>query len=157
MTDTNTDDEQTNAQGDPVEILLAEDNPNDVEMTKRAFEKGKFLNNLHVVNDGIEAMDFLRQDGEYADALRPDIVLLDLEMPRKDGLEVLEDIESDPALAQIPVVVLTSSEAERDIVESYRHSANAYLTKPVGYKEFQDIVRQIESFWFEVVKLPTKE
>ena len=156
-TEMSADDAQRLADGgdaDPVEILLAEDNPNDVEMTRRAFEKGKFLNNLHVVNDGVEAMNYLRQEGEYGDAPRPDIVLLDLEMPRKDGKEVLEDIETDDDLATIPVVVLTSSEAERDIVESYRHNANAYLTKPVGYKDFQDIVRQIESFWFEVVKLP---
>ena len=136
---------------DPVEILLAEDNPNDVEMTRRAFEKGKFLNNLHVVNDGVEALAYLRREGEYAEKPRPDIVLLDLEMPRKDGKEVLAELSS------IPVVVLTSSEAERDIVESYEHNANAYLTKPVGYKEFQDTIRQIEAFWFEVVKLPTKE
>lgn len=153
MTDTN----QRTEQGDPVEILLAEDNPNDVQMTERAFEKGKFLNNLHVVGDGVEAMKYLRKKGEYTDATRPDIVLLDLEMPRMDGKEVLADIEDDPELAQIPVVVLTSSEAERDVVESYKHNANAYLTKPVGYKEFQEIVRQIESFWFEVVKLPSKE
>ena len=141
-------------EANPVEILLAEDNPNDVEMTRRAFKKGKFLNNLHVVNDGVEALQYLRQDGEYEDVPRPDIILLDLEMPRKDGKEVLEELEVDPDLSRIPVVVLTSSEAERDIVESYEHNANAYLTKPVGYKAFQDIVRQIESFWFEVVKLP---
>jgi chemotaxis family two-component system response regulator Rcp1 len=161
MTDSDTDRDDTRyctdgGEGSPVEILLAEDNPNDVEMTRRAFEKGKFLNNLHVVTDGVEAMQFLRKQDEYEDAPRPDIVLLDLEMPRKDGKEVLEDIETDPELSTIPVVVLTSSEAERDIVESYKHNANAYLTKPVGYKEFQDIVRQIESFWFEVVKLPTE-
>jgi CheY-like chemotaxis protein len=126
-------------------------------MTRRAFEKGKFLNNLHVVTDGREALAYLRRDGEYGDAPRPDIVLLDLEMPRMDGLEVLEELEADDDLAQIPVVVLTSSEAERDVVESYKHNANAYLTKPVGYKAFQDIVRQIEAFWFEVVKLPTEE
>jgi CheY-like chemotaxis protein len=125
-------------------------------MTRRAFEKGKFLNNLHVVNDGREAMAFLRQEEEYADAPRPDIILLDIEMPRMDGLEVLEALEADDDLSTIPVVVLTSSEAERDIVESYKHNANAYLTKPVGYKAFQDTVRQIESFWFEVVKLPTE-
>jgi len=156
MTDTDRDsrpDEQPNR----VDILLAEDNPNDVEMTKRAFEKGKFLNDIHVVNDGVEAIAHLRQEGEYEDAPRPDIILLDLEMPRKDGLEVLEDLEVDADLSKIPVVVLTSSEAERDVVESYRHNANAYLTKPVGYQEFQDIVRQIESFWFDVVKLPTEE
>jgi len=141
--------------GEPVEILLAEDNPNDVEMTRRAFEKGQLLNNLHVAADGVEALAYLRQEGEYADEPRPDIVLLDLEMPRKDGKEVLAELEDDPDLSQIPVIVLTSSEAEQDIVESYRHNANAYLTKPVGYEAFQETVRQIESFWFEVVKLPT--
>jgi chemotaxis family two-component system response regulator Rcp1 len=142
---------------EPVEILLAEDNPNDVEMTRRAFDKGKFLNNLHVVNNGIEAMKFLRQEGEYADEPRPDIILLDLEMPQKDGKEVLEDLEDDPELSPIPVIVLTSSEAERDVLESYRHNANAYLTKPVGYQEFQETVRDVESFWFKLVKLPTEE
>jgi CheY-like chemotaxis protein len=149
--------DQENDDGDPVEILLAEDNPNDIELTRRAFEKGKILNNLHVVKNGVEAMQFLRREGEYADAPRPDIVLLDLEMPRKGGLEVLEDMEDDRSLRKIPVVVLTSSEAEQDIVESYRHNANAYLTKPVGYQEFKDIVRQIETFWFDIVKLPPEE
>jgi CheY-like chemotaxis protein len=143
--------------GDTVDVLLAEDNPNDVEMTRRAFDKGKFLNELHVVNDGVEAMRFLRQEGEYAEKPRPDIVLLDLEMPRMDGKEVLAEIDDDETLRQIPVIVLTSSAAERDIVESYRHNANAYMTKPVGYEEFQNTVRQIESFWFEVVKLPPEE
>lgn len=156
MTETDSD-ARRREEKDPIEILLAEDNPNDVEMTRRAFEKGKFLNNLRVVTDGREALAYLHRDGEYEEAPRPDIVLLDLEMPRMDGLEVLEALEADDDLAQIPVVVLTSSEAERDIVESYKHNANAYLTKPVGYKEFQNIVRQIESFWFEVVKLPTEE
>lgn len=144
-------------EGEPVEILLAEDNPNDVEMTERAFDKGKFLNNLHVVTDGLEAMQFLRTEGEYADAPRPDIILLDLEMPRMDGKEVLAELKDEPNLSQIPVIVLTTSEAEQDIVESYQHNANAYMTKPVGYKAFQDIVREIESFWFEVVKLPTNK
>jgi CheY-like chemotaxis protein len=143
--------------GEPVEILLAEDNPNDVEMTQRAFDKGKFLNNLHVVNDGIDAMQFLRNEGEYADTTQPDIILLDLEMPRMDGKEVLAELEDDPALSQIPVIVLTTSEAEQDIIESYKHSANAYMTKPVGYKEFQKIVREIETFWFELVKLPSEK
>ncbi|WP_336338393.1 response regulator [Haloarcula brevis] len=142
---------------EPVEVLLAEDNPNDIELTRKAFEEGKMLNNLHVVQDGVEAIQFLRQEDEYADAPRPDIVLLDLEMPRKGGVEVLEDMEQDPVLKKLPVVVLTSSEAERDIVESYEHSANAYLTKPVGYQAFQDIVREIENFWFSIVKLPPTE
>ena len=148
----------TDAQpGQAVDILLAEDNPNDVEMTRRAFDRGKFLNNLHVVNDGVAALAYLRQEGEYAGEPRPDIVLLDLEMPRMDGKEVLAELEEDDDLSQIPVVVLTSSEAEQDIVDSYRHSANAYMTKPVGYQEFQDTIREVESFWFEVVKLPPEE
>lgn len=142
---------------EPVEILLAEDNPNDVEMTRRAFDKGKFLNNLNVVNDGIEAMKYLRQQGEYDTSPRPDIMLLDLEMPRKDGKEVLADMEKDPELSMIPVIILTSSEAEQDIVESYQHHANAYMTKPVGYQDFQETVRDVESFWFKLVKLPTEE
>jgi CheY-like chemotaxis protein len=142
---------------EPVEILLAEDNPNDVEMTRRAFDKGKFLNNLNVVNDGIEAMKYLRQQGEYDASPRPDIMLLDLEMPRKDGKEVLADMEKDPELSMIPVIILTSSEAEQDIVESYQHHANAYMTKPVGYQDFQETVRDVESFWFKLVKLPTEE
>lgn len=142
---------------EPVEILLAEDNPNDVEMTRRAFNQGKFLNNLHVVNDGIEAMKYLRQEGEYETMPRPDIMLLDLEMPRKDGKEVLADMEKDSELSMVPVIVLTSSEAEQDIVESYQHHANAYMEKPVGYQDFQETVRDIESFWFKLVKLPTEE
>ncbi len=156
MTETETS-ERDETEANRVDILLAEDNPNDVEMTERAFQKGKFLNDVHVVNDGVEALAYLRQEGEYDGVSRPDIILLDLEMPRKDGLEVLEELESDQELSKIPVVVLTSSEAERDVVDSYKHNANAYLTKPVGYKEFQDIVRQIESFWFDVVKLPPEE
>jgi CheY-like chemotaxis protein len=142
---------------EPVEILLAEDNPNDVEMTRRAFDKGKFLNHLHVVKNGIEAMRFLRQEGEYTEKPRPDIILLDLEMPQKDGKEVLEELEDDPELSPIPVIVLTSSEAERDVVESYKHNANAYMTKPVGYQNFQETVREVASFWFKLVKLPTEE
>jgi CheY-like chemotaxis protein len=140
--------------GDPVEILLAEDNPNDVKLTRKAFEEGKMVNNLHVVNNGVETLKYLRQEDDYADAPRPDIILLDLEMPRKSGLDVLEEMEDDPELKKLPVIVLTSSEAEQDVVESYQHNANAYLTKPVGYQAFQNIVRDIEDFWFEIVKLP---
>jgi CheY-like chemotaxis protein len=155
MTNDDTDERTATTQGDPVEILLAEDNPNDVELTRRAFDKGKILNNISVVNDGVEALEYLRQEGEYTDATRPDIILLDLEMPRKDGLEVLEALNEDDDLSRIPVIVLTSSEAEQDVVESYKHNANAFLTKPVGYEAFQETVRQVEQFWFEVVKLPT--
>lgn len=152
-----TDRAERHSDPEPVEILLAEDNPNDIKLTRKALKDGKMLNNLHVTEDGVETMKFLRQQGAHKDVPRPDIVLLDLEMPRKGGLEVLEDINADPELRRLPVVVLTSSEAEQDIVESYEHNANAYLTKPVGYQEFQEIVRKIEQFWFEIVKLPPTE
>lgn len=138
----------------PVEILLAEDNPGDVVLTKKALEQGKLANNLHVVEDGIEAMEYLRQEGEYTDAVRPDLILLDLNMPRKDGKEVLADINEEDGLSRIPVVVLTSSESEEDIARSYELSANAYLTKPVDFDGFVEIVNRLEDFWFQVVKLP---
>jgi CheY-like chemotaxis protein len=141
-------------QAEPVEILLAEDNPGDVKLTEKALEKGQVLNNLHVVNDGVEAVRFLRQEGEYAEKPRPDMILLDLNMPKKGGIEVLEDIEDDPSLSRIPIVVLTSSEAEEDIVQSYDLHANAYLTKPVDFDGFLDIVSRIEDFWLSVVKMP---
>ena len=138
----------------PVEILLAEDNPGDVMLTKKALEQGKVANNLHVVTDGVEALEYLRQEGEYADEPRPDLVLLDLNMPRKDGQDVLEELQDDPDLRRIPVVVLTSSESEEDIAKSYELNANAYLTKPVDFDGFIDIVNRMENFWFKVVKLP---
>jgi len=140
--------------GDPIEILLAEDNPGDVKLTQKALERGKIQNTLHVVNDGVEAMAFLRQEGEYADAPRPDLFLLDLNMPRMGGREVLEALDGEESLGRIPVVVLTSSEAEQDIVDSYDRHANAYLTKPVNFEGFVDIVRRIEEFWLTVVKQP---
>ncbi len=143
-------------EGEPIEILLAEDNPGDVRLTEKALDHGNILNNLHVVNDGAEAIKFLRQEGEYADEPRPDLVLLDLNMPRKDGREVLEDMKTDPDLRRLPVVVLTSSEAEEDVVRSYELNANAYLTKPVDFDGFVDIVKRIEDFWFSVVKMPPK-
>ena len=139
---------------DAVEILLAEDNPGDVKLTEKALEQGHIINNLHVVTDGVEAMQFLRREGEYADKPRPDLVLLDLNMPRKDGKEVLKDVKDDPDLRRIPIVVLTSSEAEEDIVRSYDLHANAYLTKPVDFSGFLDIVEHIEDFWLSVVKMP---
>jgi CheY-like chemotaxis protein len=142
--------------GEPIEILLAEDNPGDVRLTEKALDHGKILNNLHVVNNGVEAIKFLRQEGEYADEPHPDLVLLDLNMPKKDGREVLEDIQADPELRRIPVVVLTSSGAEEDVVRSYELNANAYLTKPVDFEGFVDIVGRIEDFWFSVVKMPPK-
>jgi len=144
----------TDQRTQPIEILLAEDNPGDVKLTEKAFENGNVLNNLHVVEDGVEAMKFLRQEGEYEDEPRPDMVLLDLNMPRKDGKEVLKDVKSDPELRRIPVVVLTSSEAEEDVVKSYDLHANAYLTKPVDFGGFIDVVERIEDFWLTVVKTP---
>jgi len=144
----------TAKQGEPVEILLAEDNPGDVQLTEKALEQGKIVNNLHVAEDGVEAMRFLRQEGEYADSPRPDLMLLDLNMPRMDGQEVLEEMDEDAVLRRIPVVVLTSSEAEEDIVQSYELNANAYLTKPVDFDGFMEVIESIEEFWLAVVKLP---
>jgi len=140
--------------GEPVEILMAEDNPGDVTLTRKALKEGKLTNNLHVVNDGVEAMTYLNGEGEYADRPRPDLILLDLNMPRKDGRAVLEEIKSDDDLKRIPVVVLTSSEAEEDVAKSYELHANAYLTKPIDFDGFLDIVGTLEEFWLEVVKLP---
>jgi chemotaxis family two-component system response regulator Rcp1 len=138
----------------PIEILLAEDNPGDVLLTRKGLDRGKVVNNLHVVPDGEEALAYLRGEGEYADAPRPDLILLDLNMPRMDGKDVLEQLKSEPDLKRIPVVVLTSSEAEEDIVRSYDLHANAYLTKPVDYTDFFSVVEHIEDFWLSVVKLP---
>lgn len=140
--------------GQPVEVLLAEDNHGDARLTEKAFEEGSIVNNLHIVEDGVETMKFLRQEAEYADKPRPDLVLLDLNMPRKDGWDVLEELKEDPELARIPVIVLTSSEAEADIVKSYQLHANAYLTKPVDFDGFLDIVHGFEEFWLSVVKMP---
>lgn len=139
-----------------IEILLAEDNPGDVRLTEKALERGDLVNNLHVVGNGIEAMEFLNREGEYAQKPRPDLLLLDLNMPKKGGKEVLEEMEADPELRRIPVVVLTSSDAEEDIVRSYELNANAYLTKPVDFDGFVDVVRRLEDFWFTVVKMPPK-
>jgi CheY-like chemotaxis protein len=143
-------------EGNPIEILLAEDNPGDVRLTEKALDHGNIINNLHVVTNGVEAIEFLQQEGEYADEPRPDLVLLDLNMPKKDGREVMEDMKANPSLRRIPVVVLTSSEAEEDVVRSYELNANAYLTKPVDFDGFVDIVKRIEDFWFSVVKMPPK-
>jgi CheY-like chemotaxis protein len=140
--------------GQPVEILLAEDNPGDARLTEKAFDQGNIINNLHVVENGIETMKFLNQEGEYGKKPRPNLVLLDLNMPGKDGWEVLEEVQDDPELARIPVIVLTSSEAEEDIVKSYELQANAYLTKPVDFQGFLEIVHGFEEFWLSVVKMP---
>lgn len=138
----------------PVEILLVEDNPGDVRLTREALREGKVRNNLYVASDGVEALAFLRREGEYANAVRPDLILLDLNLPRKDGREVLEDIKADPSLRYIPVVVLTSSQAEQDILRAYDLHANCYVSKPVDLDQFIHVVHSIENFWFTIVKLP---
>jgi len=142
--------------GRQIEVLLVEDDPGDVLMTKEAFEDYKLRTQLHVVTDGAEAMDFLRRQGDHADAPRPDLVLLDLNLPRMDGREVLQAIKSDPDLASIPVVILTTSEAEEDVLRSYSLHANAYVTKPVDFDRFIQVVRQIDEFFVTVVRLPTR-
>ncbi len=137
-----------------VEILLVEDNPGDIRLTREALRDSKMHNRLSVVEDGVEAMRFLRREEEYSNAPRPDIVLLDLNLPRKDGREVLADMKNDPILRRIPVVVLTTSDDERDIIRSYDLHANCYITKPVDLQRFIEIVKTIEGFWFSIVKLP---
>jgi CheY-like chemotaxis protein len=139
-----------------IEILLVEDDPGDVLMTREAFDDYKVRNKLHVVNDGVEAMAFLRQEGEHVDKPRPDLVLLDLNLPKMDGREVLEAIKSDADLSSIPVVVLTTSESEEDVLSSYSLHANAYVTKPVDFESFIGVVRQIDDFFVTVVRLPRR-
>ena len=141
-------------QGKPIEILLVEDNPGDVRLTQEALKDAKVLNKLHVVNDGIDAMAFLRQRGKYLNTVRPDLVLLDLNLPRKDGREVLAEIKVDPDLKRIPVVILTMSKAEEDIIKTYELHANCYITKPVDLGRFLEVVKSIKDFWLTVVKLP---
>jgi two-component system, chemotaxis family, response regulator Rcp1 len=138
----------------PIEILLVEDNPGDVRLTKEALKEGKVYSNLHTVKDGVEAMEFLRREGKYKDVPRPDIILLDLNLPRKDGREVLEEIKSDELLKRIPVVVLTTSKAEEDVLRTYNLHANCYVTKPVDLEKFMVVVKSIDVFWLTVVTLP---
>jgi CheY-like chemotaxis protein len=140
--------------GRPVEVLLVEDSPGDVRLTREALKEGKVRNNLNVVCDGVEAMEYLLREGAYANATRPDIVLLDLNMPRKDGREVLAEMKADKNLRRIPVVILTTSEAEQDILRTYDLHANCYLTKPVDLDQFISIVKSVEDFWLTIVKLP---
>lgn len=140
--------------GEPIEILLIEDNPGDVLLTREALKDGKVLHHLQVAQDGVEALALLRRQGPYATAARPDLILLDLNLPKKDGREVLAEIKFDDVLKRIPVVVLTTSEAEQDIVRSYDLHANCYITKPVDLEQFITIVRTIEDFWLSVVRLP---
>jgi CheY-like chemotaxis protein len=138
----------------PVEILLVEDNPGDVRLTREALREGKVYNNLHWAKDGVEALEFLRQEGKYAAAPRPDIILLDLNLPKKDGREVLASIKNDDRFKQIPVVILTTSEAEEDVLRSYSLHANCYITKPVDLDKFIVVVQSIDRFWLTVVTLP---
>jgi CheY-like chemotaxis protein len=144
----------SHAFGRPVEILLVEDNPGDVRLMQESFKESKVRNTLHVIRDGVEALAFLRGGGEYADAPRPDLVLLDLNLPKKDGREVLAEIKEDPDLKRIPVVVLTISKAEEDILKSYNLHANCYITKPIDLEQFLGVVKAIDEFWFTIVKLP---
>ncbi|HXG31271.1 MAG TPA: response regulator [Thermodesulfobacteriota bacterium] len=140
----------------PIEILLVEDNPGDARLAQEALKEGKMNNNISVVRDGVEALAFLRQEGKYAEAPRPDIILLDLNLPKKDGREVLAEIKEDPDLKRIPIVVLTTSEAEQDILKAYNLHANCYITKPVDLDQFITVVKSIEDFWLTIVKLPTE-
>ena len=140
--------------GRPIEILLVEDNPGDVRLTKEALKEGKVLNELRVAGDGEQALAFLHREGKHAQAVRPDLILLDLNLPKKDGREVLAVVKEDPTLRRIPVVILTVSKAEEDIIKTYDLHANCYITKPVDLEQFIQVVRSIEDFWLCVVKLP---
>jgi len=138
----------------PIEVLMVEDNPGDARLAIEALKGAKVRNEIHHVIDGIEAMEFLHKEGEYSNAVRPDIILLDLNLPRKDGREVLEEIKTDPDLKRIPVVIMTISQAEEDIIRSYNLYANCYITKPIDLNQFMKVVKSIEDFWLTIVKLP---
>lgn len=140
----------------PIEILLVEDNPADVRLTQEALKEEKLRNNLNVVSDGVEALAFLRREGKYGNAVRPDLILLDLNLPRKGGREVLAEIKNDDKLKSIPVVVLTISEAEGDVLKSYNLHANCYIKKPLDLTQFAKVVKSIQDFWLTIVKLPPK-
>lgn len=146
----------TNIAAKPIEILLVEDSKGDVGLIEEVFEDAKIRNNLRVVEDGEEAILYLRGEGQFSGVLRPDIILLDLNLPKKDGREVLEEIKNDEDLKNIPVVVLTTSKAEVDVLKSYNLHANAYVTKPVDFDQFIKVIKSIEDFWLEVVRLPSK-
>lgn len=141
----------------PVDILLVEDNPGDVRLTQEALKDAKVLNEIYIAKDGVEALEFLHRRGKFVDMPIPDLILLDLNLPKKDGREVLAEVKHDPILKHIPVVVLTTSKAEEDIVKSYNLHANAYITKPVDLKRFAEIIHVLNEFWFTIVKLPPKE
>jgi two-component system, chemotaxis family, response regulator Rcp1 len=140
----------------PVDILLVEDSPEDVELTKEALKEGKFANVLNVVKDGVEAIDYLKKKGKYTSAKRPDLILLDLNLPKKNGHEVLAEIKQDEDLKVIPVAILTTSESEQDVIKTYKMHANCYITKPVDLNQFIKVVKAVEDFWFSIVKLPRK-
>jgi CheY-like chemotaxis protein len=140
----------------PIEVLLVEDNPGDVRLTREALKAGKVWSSLHVVADGVEALAFVRQQGVYTNAPRPDIILLDLNLPKIDGREVLSNLKADENLKRIPVVILTTSQAEEDILKAYNLNANCYITKPVDFDQFLKVVRVIEEFWLTIVKLPSR-
>lgn len=142
--------------GRPIEILLVEDNPGDVRLTQEVLKEGKVHNNLSVAEDGVIALEFLRQEGKYRDAPHPDLILLDLNLPRKDGREVLMEIKADDKLKRIPVVILTTSQAEEDILKAYSLHGNCYVTKPVDLNQFIKVVKSIEEFWLTIVKLPAE-
>jgi chemotaxis family two-component system response regulator Rcp1 len=147
----------TNAfEGRPIEILLVEDNAGDVRLAREGLRECKLLNNLSVADDGVQALAFLRREGEYERAPRPDLIMLDLNLPRKDGREVLKEIKEDDLLKCIPVVILTTSKAEEDILKSYSLHANCYVTKPLAIEQFINVVQAIETFWFTIVKLPPR-
>jgi CheY-like chemotaxis protein len=140
----------------PVEILLIDDSPSDTALTVEAFKNGKIANKLFSVADGVEAMAYLRQQGVYKNARRPDLIMLDLNLPKKDGRQLLTELKSDPELKVIPVIVLTTSRADEDIIKSYEYQANCFITKPVDFKSFSEIIRAIENFWLVVVTLPPR-
>jgi two-component system, chemotaxis family, response regulator Rcp1 len=140
----------------PIEILLVEDSPSDAALTIEALKAGKIANRLSHVEDGVEALEFLNRRGKYANAARPDLIMLDLNLPRKDGRDVLAEIKNDPSLKIIPIIVLTTSRADEDILRSYELNANCYITKPVDFTHFIDVVKSIEQFWLTVVTLPQK-
>jgi chemotaxis family two-component system response regulator Rcp1 len=142
------------SRGEPIEILLVEDSPDDADLTIDALRDGRVRNRISHVEDGVEAMAFLRREGKYSSSPRPDLILLDWRMPRKNGQEVLSEVKSDPALKTIPVVVMTSSDEEADVMEAYKRHVNCYVTKPVDLDQFKRVVKSIESFWFTIVKLP---
>ncbi|CAG0941724.1 Response regulator rcp1 [Anaerolineae bacterium] len=149
--------EGTHIMGKPVEILLVDDNPGDARLAVEAFKEAKVRNNVHIVDDGVKAMAFLRREGEYTHVPHPDVILLDLNLPKKDGRQVLAEIKADADLKRIPVVILTVSKAEEDILKTYNLHANCYITKPIDLDQFLEVIKSIENFWLTVVTLPSDE